>query len=158
METSRLLEKTFDEVYEKFKLNFYRNIFTGFATRESTLTTTETFCTEVIHALDRPTINEVGRFLGISQPNITYKVNNLVKKGYVKKVQSEEDKREYFLELTEKFYKYYDIKNEYMDLVIRRAKERFTEAELAELERMLKIISDELMPEVTDGIRNLKRT
>ncbi|SHH56632.1 DNA-binding transcriptional regulator, MarR family [Anaerosphaera aminiphila DSM 21120] len=153
-----MLEKAFNEVYDKFKLNFYRNIFTGFEKREATLTAIETFCTEVIYALDRPTINEVGKFLRISQPNITYKVNNLVKKGYVKKVQSEEDKREYFLELTDKFYKYNNIRNEYMDIVLRRAKNRFTKEEVDQLERMLYIISDELMPEVTEGVEKIKTT
>ena len=91
-----MVEEIFAEVYDKFKLNFYRNIFQGFAKRESSLTATETFCVEVIHALDRPTINELGRFLELSQPNIAYKVNNLVKKGYVEKIQSEDDKREFF--------------------------------------------------------------
>ena len=109
-----MVEDIFAEVYDKFKLNFYRNIFQGFAKREASLTATETFCVEVIYALDRPTINQLGNFLQLSQPNIAYKVNNLVKKGYVKKIQSKEDKREYFLEVTEKFHNYYDIKNEYM--------------------------------------------
>ena len=148
-----MVEEIFAEVYDKFKLNFYRNIFQGFAKRESSLTATETFCVEVIHALDRPTINELGRFLELSQPNIAYKVNNLVKKGYVEKIQSEDDKREFFLEVTQKFHDYYDIKNEYMITVLERARERFSEEEMSQFQNILKVMSEELMPEITDEDR-----
>lgn len=157
MEVNEALKEPLNEVYDKLKLNFYRNIFTRFENRDSTLTTAETICTEVIYALDRPTINEVAKFLGISQPNITYKINNLVKKGYVNKIQSLEDKREFYLELTAKFYDYYDIKNKYMDIVLKRAEKRFTNEEIEEFVRMLKIISNELMPEITN-VATIKAT
>ncbi|MBP2024683.1 MarR family winged helix-turn-helix transcriptional regulator [Peptoniphilus stercorisuis] len=148
-----MVEEIFSEVYDKFKLNFYRNIFQGFAKREASLTATETFCVEVIYALDRPTINQLGRFLELSQPNIAYKVNNLVKKGYVKKIQSKEDKREFFLEVTDKFHNYYDIKNEYMKTVLERAREKFSKEEMAQFEYILKVMSEELMPEITEGMK-----
>lgn len=148
-----MVEDIFAEVYDKFKLNFYRNIFQGFAKREASLTATETFCVEVIYALDRPTINQLGNFLQLSQPNIAYKVNNLVKKGYVKKIQSKEDKREYFLEVTEKFHNYYDIKNEYMLVVLKRVQEKFSDEEMKMFEHILKVMSEELMPEITDDMK-----
>lgn len=148
-----MVEEIFAEVYDKFKLNFYKNIFQGFAKRESSLTATETFCVEVIYALDKPTINQLGRFLELSQPNIAYKVNNLVKKGYVRKIQSEEDKREYFLEVTDKFHKYYDVKNEYMITVLERARKMFSKEEMEQFEHILKVMSEELMPEITEGMK-----
>ena len=40
-----MLEQAFQDVYTKFKLHFYQNIFQRFATREATLTTVESFCT-----------------------------------------------------------------------------------------------------------------
>lgn len=46
---------------------------------------------------DRPTVNEFASFVQISPPNAAYKVNSLIRKGYLKKVQSQEDKREYRL-------------------------------------------------------------
>ena len=148
-----MVEDLFAEVYDKFKLNFYRNIFQGFTKIEASLTATETFCVEVIYALDHPTINQLGNFLQLSQPNTAYKVNNLVKKGYVRKIQSQEDKREYFLEVTEKFHKYYDVKNEYMRIVLQRAEEKFTSEEMQMFEHILKVMSDELMPEVTEKMK-----
>ena len=39
-----MLEKAFQDVYTKFKLHFYQNVFQRFATREATLTTVESFC------------------------------------------------------------------------------------------------------------------
>lgn len=148
-----MLEELFEEVYEKFKLNFYRSIFSGFEDRDATLSALETFCVEVIYALERPTINELANFLNISQPNAAYKVASLVKKGYVVKVQSEDDKREYYLELTDRFYDYLKIKNEYVDLVVSRFSERFNDEDIKKLEYFFKVISSELMPEITEFMR-----
>lgn len=148
-----MLERIFNEVYTKFKLNFYRNIFGGFENREATLTSTETFCVEVINALDKPNINKVANFLNVSQPNMTYKVNSLVKKGYVRKVNSDEDKREVYLEVTEKFDKYEKIKNQYTHKVITRTKERLSKEDLEKFTEILTIISDELMYEINEKIK-----
>lgn len=148
-----MLEQLFDELYQKFKLNFYKNMFRGLQEREASLTATETFAVEVIHALKRPTVNELASFLEMSQPNITYKIGSLVKKGYVRKVQSEEDKREVFLEVTERFHKYYDMKNEYIGKVLSRLFDRISEQRLEDFENILRLMSRELMPEVSEYIR-----
>lgn len=148
-----MLEQLFDEVYQKFKLNFYRNMFRGLQEREATLTATETFAVEVIHALKRPTVNELASFLEMSQPNITYKIGSLVKKGYVRKVQSEEDKREVFLEVTDRFHQYYDMKNEYVGKVLSRLSDRVSEQRLEDFGNILQLMSRELMPEVSEHIR-----
>lgn len=151
-----MIEELFEEVYEKFKLSFYNSIFKGFENREATLTATEVFCVEVINALKKPTISELTEFMEISQPNMTYRVANLVKKGYIKKIQSEEDKREYFLEPTKKFNDYYKIRNEYVSTVIGRLEDELSQGEIETIEKMLSMMSDELMPEVTDFIDGLK--
>lgn len=80
-----MLETAFSEVYTKFKLHFYRKVFERWESREATLTTVETFCMEIIYALDRPTVNEFASFVQISPPNAAYKVNSLIRKGYLKK-------------------------------------------------------------------------
>ena len=49
---SGMLEKLFVEVYTKFKLHFYQEIFERFQNREASLTTVETFAMETIQALD----------------------------------------------------------------------------------------------------------
>ncbi|MDO4314801.1 MAG: MarR family transcriptional regulator [Oscillospiraceae bacterium] len=151
-----MLKHAFFNVYTKFKLHFYQEIFQRFQSREASLTTVETFCVETIQALGSPTVNEFATFMRISPPNAAYKVNSLVKKGYIRKVQSSHDRREYHLEVTQKYIDYYNVSTTYMVEVMDRIARRFTAEECAKLEEMLTIVSQELMPEV--AIPDIKMT
>ena len=146
-----MLEEKFEIVYTKFKLHFYQEIFARFQNREASLTTVETFAMETIQALGSPTINEFASFMRISPPNAAYKINSLIRKGYVQKIQSEHDKREYHLQVTQKYKDYYNISNDYVQTVTERIRQRFTPEECEKLNEMLEIISQELMPEVDLG-------
>ena len=143
-----MLGQKFEIVYTKFKLHFYQEIFERFQNREASLTTVETFAMETIQALGSPTVNEFATFMRISPPNAAYKVNSLVKKGYIRKVQSPDDRREYHLEVTQKYIDYYNISTSYMVQVMDRIANRFSPEECAKLEEMLTVVSRELMPEV----------
>ena len=143
-----MIRDSFFSVYTKFKLHFYKEIFQRFQSRKASLTTVETFCMETILALDSPTINEFATFMCISPPNAAYKVNSLIKKGYINKVQSETDRREYHLEVTQKYVDYYNISTTYMVEVMDRITKRFSPEDCKKLDEMLTIISGELMPEV----------
>ena len=143
-----MLEENFETVYTKFKLHFYQEIFERFQNREASLTTVETFAMETIQALGCPTVNEFASFMRISPPNAAYKINSLIRKGYVRKIQSEHDKREYHLQVTQKYKDYYNISNAYVRLVVQRMRQRFSPEDCARLEEMLRVISSELMPEV----------
>ena len=143
-----MLKYAFFNVYTKFKLHFYQEIFRRFQDREASLTTVETFCMETILALGSPSVNEFASFMRISPPNAAYKVNSLIKKGYIRKVQSQEDRREYHLEVTQKYIDYYNISSSYMVEVMDRIAKRFSPEDCAKLEEMLTIVSRELMPEV----------
>jgi len=147
-----MFENSFNEVYTKFKLNFYRRIFERLQERESSLSASEAYAVEVIHALKEPTIGRFANFLNISQPNATYKANNLIRKGYIEKIKSETDKREYHLKTTEKFMEYYTINQRYIGVVMERIRERFSENELNQFENMLTIISQELMTETNENL------
>ncbi len=151
-----MLKHAFFNVYTKFKLHFYQETFQRFQNREASLTTVETFCVETIQALGSPTVNEFATFMRISPPNAAYKVNSLVKKGYIRKVQSNQDRREYHLEVTQKYIDYYNVSTTYMVEVMERIARRFTAEECAKLEEMLTIVSQELMPEV--AIPDIKMT
>jgi len=142
-----MLEDVFNEVYIKFKLNFYRGIFERLKERDSSLSAAEAYAVEVIFALGEPTIGRFAEFLQISLPNATYKINGLIRKGYIEKVNSSTDKREYHLVTTEKFRDYYAISQRYANLVMGRIRERFSREETEQFEKMLHIISQELMPE-----------
>lgn len=146
-----MIEESFSEVYKKFKIRYYQNVFAQAPNRELSLTTIEAFCAEIIGALDQPTINEFASFTNISSPNATYRVNSLIQKGYVEKVQSETDKREYHLRVTEKYYKYYNISQSYVDTVLKRVQNRCSREDIDAFDRVLTIMKDELMPEVGFG-------
>lgn len=143
-----MLEDKFIEVYDKFKLEFFRRIFELVREREGSLSAMEAFSIEVIHALHEPTIGQFADFLNISQSNATYKVNNLIKKGYLQKLNSEVDRREYHLILTEKYYGYTDIMRSYVQTVVGRMDEKLSPEEAAAFETVLSRISDEMMPEI----------
>ena len=141
------LEKNFAAVYAKFKIHFYQEAFTIMQEREASLSTVEVFCVELIYALKSPTVNEFANFINISAPNAAYKVNSLLKKGYIKKVQSPVDKREYHLVVTEKYYKYYNLSTSYLSRVVRRIYQRFTDEQLKFISEVLQVMNEELMPE-----------
>ena len=146
-----MLEKNFAEIYTKFKLSLYTKVFSHLEGGKNSLSAVEVFCLEVIYALGRPTVNEFATFAQISPPNAAYKVNQLIKKGYLLKVRNEDDKRAYHLEVTEKYMHDYGITYDYMNVVMNRIRERFSPEDVEELEEMMDIIGKELMPEVTLG-------
>ena len=113
-----MLLKSFIDVYTKFKLHFYKKVFESLQDREASLTTVETFCMEIIYAMNKPTINQFAKLANISSPNAAYKVNNLIKKGYLKKCSP------------------------------RKIKESFTKEELDLKEKILRLMIEELMPEI----------
>ena len=129
-----MLDESFRDVYTKFKLHFYQEVFSRFQNREASLTAVETFCMEIIMALEEPTINEFASFVNISSPNAAYKVNSLIQKGYVEKIRSDQDRREYHLRPTKKYMDYYNISTGYLRTVMERINKRFTPEEARQLD------------------------
>ena len=142
-----MVDKSFVEIYDKFKLKFYRSVFELVREREGSLSAMEAFSLEVINMLSEPTVGQFADFLKISQSNATYKVNSLIKKGYLERQNSQTDRREYHLVLSEKYYHYESLMSSYELQVIERIKQHFSKEDLENLDRMLQIISTELMPE-----------
>lgn len=142
-----MLEKSFMEVYDKFKLQFYRQVFALVRERDGSLSAMEAFSLEVIKMLHEPTVGQFADFLNISQSNATYKVNNLIRKGYLERQNSSVDRREYHLVLSDKFYSYAGLLSSYEVIVMQRIKERFPREDVERFGSMLKVISEELMPE-----------
>ncbi len=143
-----MLEQTLTEVYTKFKIHFYQEMFKHLHSRETSLTTVELFCVEVIHALQNPTVAEFANFINVSSPNAAYKVNCLVKKGYIEKIQSRVDRREYHLKVTDKYFNYYNLSQRYVNEVVKRAEEYFEPEQIQILDGILKDMSHELMKDV----------
>ena len=69
------------QLYERVRLRHYRDLFSRVKERDGSLSATEAYAADVIYLLGSPTVSTFADTLGISQPNATYKINNLVAKG-----------------------------------------------------------------------------
>ena len=135
-------------IYEKLRLHFYMKVYSRFENREATLSAVETFSMEVIMAMEEPTVAEFAKMMDISSPNAAHRVKCLVQKGYVEKVQSPEDGREFHLRPTQKYLDFCKINEDYLKVLMKRCEKRFSPEDYAKLNEMLDIINNELMPEL----------
>ena len=124
------------ELYRNLRLSHYRNLFGQLREKAGSLSATEAFSAEVIYLLDRPTIGEFADFIGISQPNASYKVTSLVTKGYLERVCSDDDHREAHLHVTRKFLDYYGRQLPDMKSAVTSALTSFTEQEIELMTRL----------------------
>ena len=136
-----MLEKEFEKLYFKFRNNYCKNLFTGMNEDKDSLSPTESYCVEAIFLMNRPTVHQFANYVNISQPNATYRISNLISKGYVRKVLSEDDRREYFLEVTDKFSKNYGMNASFNAQLMNNIREKFSQEEIAQLEKFMKKIN-----------------
>ena len=68
----------------------------------STLTPTQIHYLDAISHLGNPNVSELALYLNVSKPTVTFAINKMGKKGYVKKSQSDEDRRFFSIHLTSK--------------------------------------------------------
>lgn len=137
-----MLEKEFEKLYYKFRNNYCKNLFSSVNEEKDSLSPTESYCVEAIYLLNRPTVHQFANFVNISQPNATYRINNLINKGYVRKVLSPDDRREYFLEITDKFSKNYGMNASFNAELMAGIREKFTKEEITLMEKMIKKLND----------------
>lgn len=124
-------------MYGKLRLFFYRYMYRGFGKRRRDITASEALSADVIRLMGSPTVSEFASFVGISQPNATYKIKNLVKKGYLKKFRSSSDKRVCRLAASEKFEKLHRESETPLREVEAELKKRFTPEEIDTASRVL---------------------
>ena len=137
-----MLEKEIIELYKKFRLLHYRSMFSRIRERDGSLSATEAYAVDVIYLLGDPTLGQFADCLGLSQPNATYKVNNLIAKGYVVKAVSDTDRRECRLGVTDKFFSYYNTQREFISRAAGELEREFSPADLESFEKMLRALSD----------------
>ena len=134
-----------DTIYKNFKLMVYQNIFRKLKEREGEeLSSSEFFCLECIYLLDNPTITEFANFLDISSPNATYKVKQLIKKGFIKKEKSKHDRRESRIVPTEKFYEFYGQKANYGEVILDNLEKSLEKDEVKKIDKVLDVLIDKV--------------
>ena len=148
-----MLSHDFETLYLKFRANFYKRIVARMGTRKGSLSATELFCVEVILLLGNPTISEFASYLNISLPNANYKINSLIEKDYVQKINSADDKREYRLASTSKYENYRDFNKDFNRYLMKRVYEVFTLEEQQQmsdaLQRLIKIMDEQPSEEMS---------
>ena len=137
-----MLSENLARLYRNFRLLQYKSLFGAIRERSGSLSATEGYAADVIYLLGNPTIKQFAECLGISQPNASYKIANLVAKGYVKRIPSDDDRREARLELTDKFYGYIDPGNELIGSAVSELETRYPPEKLREFSDMLEALNE----------------
>ena len=132
-----MLYQKLKTLYEKARLQHYRDLFRRVKERDGSLSATEAFAADVIYLLGSPTVSAFADTLGISQPNATYKINNLVSKGYAVRGGSDADRREGRVSVGERFFSYYNTDYPFIAGSVKKLQEDYTPEQLALLEKML---------------------
>lgn len=154
----RDLERHFNTMYDKFKLMLYdRALKERGRSMPGELSLQEVIYMEIIIALVEPTVAEFSRYAKLSAPNTAYRLNKLEEKGYIVRTRNDHDKREYHVKATSRYREEYGVIFDYIHLVCDRIEERFSPEEVDTFRRMLGIISDELMPEAGNQLRERKK-
>ena len=131
-------------LYKLLRKHSYRGIFKKIKDKEGSLSATEAFTADAIFLLGQPTVSELAEYLGISQPNATYKATNLAAKGYITKTVSDDDKRECRLHVSDKFFAYFDTDLGFIKNSLSRLNSSFSEEELRIFEKVLKAFTQSL--------------
>jgi len=132
-----MLEKSFETLYLMFRSNYFKRVLEEIGNKEGSLSATESFCIEIIYLLGKPTISEFANHLNLSVPNATYKINSLVKKGYLVREQSKTDLREQYLCVTDKFLGYYGLNDVLIANLIKQIKGTFSQEDVKSLDDMM---------------------
>jgi len=66
------------------------------------LTASQMHYLEIIFAMNNPNITELATEMNLTKPSVTVALDRLIEKGYVTKIQSDEDRRSSHLHLTKK--------------------------------------------------------
>ena len=134
------MEIDFEELYRCLRLAHYRNFYNAIRRKPGSLTSSEAFSAETIYLLNNPTVGEFAEFLGISQPNASYKANSLAAKGFIVKKPCQTDRRECRLQVTQKFLDaYFAQRPDFEEITT-----DFLETEKAVLQKLLTRIADRL--------------
>lgn len=98
----------------------------------------------VIYELNNPKFSEIAEALHLTKPSISAMVKRLTESGLVNKVQSEEDKRVFFVTLTEKGLKIVQGDYTLYKNMAEWISKMLTKDQISEAECLLKLLADSL--------------
>lgn len=130
------------QLFRRYRLFCYRGLFAAVHEKDGSLSATEAFSADIIHLLGTPTISQFAAAIGISQPNATYKVNQLTAKGYLEKKTPEADRREVRLCTSAKFSAYFNDNDESLKTCIAALADEFSAEELDTAARVMQTLAE----------------
>lgn len=89
-----------------------------------------------IYQMGSPNFGQVAEALNLSKPAISALVKRLIKNGLIEKVQSKEDKRVYYLEVTEKGIEIIEGDNKLYSKLTTLISQIFTEEQFKEFDNL----------------------
>lgn len=137
------IKQTLNEVLVKLFRNINNIEEQAIRTEEyKDVTTNDMHVIEAIGVQSPKNMTAVARELGVTTGTLTIAVNSLVKKGFVDRVRSEEDRRVVLVFLSNKGKKAYKHHMQFHEEMIEAIIDRFTEEEKEILERTLRNLNN----------------
>ncbi|HON29351.1 MAG TPA: MarR family winged helix-turn-helix transcriptional regulator [Mesotoga infera] len=110
----------------------------------SRLTVRQMYYLNIIAKMDRPTISQMAERLSVTKPTVTTTVRKFIEEGYLKRIQSEGDRRIFWLELTNRGRKviqtYYKIHKDFSHKICEVLDTREAQELIKILEKILRKI------------------
>ncbi|GMA97761.1 MarR family transcriptional regulator [Pelosinus sp. IPA-1] len=107
------------------------------------LTVKQYYYLDVISRMNNPTYSKIAEKFKVTKPAVTALVNRLINLGYLGRVQSEEDRRVYYIWISDKGKKLIEINNNAANAYARYVEGCLTKDELESYAQILeKIIAD----------------
>ena len=129
----------FDDIYNKFMDNFYKK-----NEKKSNITNNEDYYLNIIYSLKKITLTKFAEIAQITKPAATQIINKYIDKGYVTKKVSENDKRVYYIELTEKIKKHCTETYQKLNKMYKDCLSFLSEEEISQFNNILLKINENL--------------
>ncbi len=105
---------------------------------------------------NRYTSSQIADLLKVTRPAVTQKINELTKKGYIIRTQSQTDKRVFFLSVNDE-KNYYNEQDKMIEIkVAKMLEEKFGEQQVEKLCDMIIFLSDTIYNEKMKDVENEK--
>lgn len=96
---------------------------------------------ETISRLEQPSFGDIAEHLEVTRPSVSTIIKKLISAGYVKKEQSLDDGRVFFLHLTDKGIRFNELHSEVHQILAQRITQRLNQGEIKDLAVLLTKIS-----------------
>jgi DNA-binding MarR family transcriptional regulator len=140
-----------ESLYSHIVLAYYKKLFTVKEAEINKLSATDMSLLEIIFHMKKPNYSELSRFVNMSLPNLTYRINRLMEKGYVLRTPDEQDKRKHYLEVTEKFIQIYSLNDRHLKDIMQNISNSLSGEELAVAEKIMRRMNEYYMNKETDN-------